>query len=339
MARGDLDLAIARMTFLKASERVFLSRSLDRAEDLSLLSVSDLERMLRRPLGPRAASPASFLAAAAGDREACARRGISHVAYGEAAYPPLLREIADPPTVLFYRGVLSDPEKPLAAVVGTRLPSAEGARAAYEFGRDFGRSGIAVVSGLARGVDAMAHRGNADAGAPTVAVLGNGLDSVYPASNRELARRIIEGGGALLSEYLPGTAALKHHFPARNRIIAGLCRGMVVVEAPAKSGALISADFALDQGRDLWVASACLSSGADAGCRALVSDGARIARSAFEAVSEWGLPVPETDRRAGGRPAPLSARSFALRAAKALDLEFHFGSDSPQADPATLGVR
>lgn len=335
MARGDLDLAIARMSFLKASERVVLAKALDRAEDLSVLSPADLERLVGRPLAARGWDPVTLLAAAAGDREACARRGISFVVYGDASYPPLLRETADPPAVLFFRGALSDPEKPLAAVVGTRSPSAEGARAAYEFGRDFGRSGVAVVSGLARGIDALAHRGNVDAGAPTVAVLGCGLDAVYPASNRDLARRILESGGALLSEYPPGTAPLKHHFPARNRIIAGLCRSLVVIEAPAKSGALISAEFAYEQGRDLYAASACLGSAAAAGCRALVSDGALVARNAFEVVSDWGLPTP---RETAERPR-LSARSFGLRAAEALEFEFQIGPDSPQAGRAALGVR
>lgn len=335
MPRGDLDLAVARMSFLKASERIVLCGALDRESDLAALSFIDLERLVARPLRAASWNPASLLENAARDREACARRRISFVAYGDERYPPLLREIPDPPTVLFFRGALPDPERPFAAVVGTRAPSAEGSRAAYEFGRDFARAGIPVVSGLARGVDSMAHRGNLDGGAPTFAVLGCGLDAVYPAGNRDLARRIVESGGALAGEYPPGTAALKHHFPARNRIIAGLCRSLVVVEAPERSGALISADFALDQGRDLWVAAACLPSAYAAGCRALARDGARTARSAFDIAADWGLSVPRAQIVFSE---PSTGPSFGGRAARSLEFEFNIGPDAQEADRAALGV-
>ena len=337
MSRGDLDLAIARIACLKAGERAALARALDGADDLSVLSIPALERLIGRPFPGAEWNPASLLAAAAQDRSSAERRGISFVPYVSAQYPPLLRELPDPPTVLFYRGSLPDPEKPLVAVVGTREPSAEGARRAYAFGREFGRCGLAVVSGLARGIDSMAHRGNVEAGAPTVAVLGSGLDAVSPPSNRNLARRIVETGGALVSEYPPGTPPLKHHFPARNRIIAGLGRALLVVEAPARSGALISADFALDQGRDLWVAAPCLDSPVAEGCRNLARDGARIARDAFDVVSDWGLPVPGA---AGVRPAgELNALAYGLRAARAIELEFDYGPESSKTKSTALGVR
>jgi DNA processing protein len=201
----------------------------------------------------------------------------------------LLRELHDPPTVLFYRGTLPDPELPMAAVVGTREPTGIGLAQAFEFGRSFARSGIPVVSGLARGIDALAHRGALDGGGSTIAVLGSGLDEVYPASNRLLARRIVESGGVLMSEYPPGTAPQKWHFPARNRIIAGLARATVVVEAPDSSGALITAQFALDLGRDLWVGTSCVSSPVGGGGRALAEQGARHARDAREIIEDWGF--------------------------------------------------
>lgn len=337
MSRGDLDLAIARIACLKAGERALLAQSLDREGDLSVLSVSDVERLIGRPFPGASWDPGSLLAAAARDRAAAARWGISFEPFVSVRYPPLLRELPDPPTVLFYRGALPDPEKPLVAVVGTREPSAEGMRQAYDFGRDFGRCGAALVSGLARGIDGMAHRGNVDAGAPTIAVLGSGLDTVSPPSNRNLARRIVESGGALVGEYPPGTPPLKHHFPARNRIIAGLARSLVVVEAPVRSGALISADFALDQGRDLWVVSACLGSHAAEGCRNLARDGARIALSAMDVVRDWGAFVPA---ESAARPASgQNASEYGIRAARALEFELKFEPESSKASPATLGVR
>jgi DNA processing protein len=221
---------------------------------------------------------------------------------------------------LFFRGVLPNPEKPLAAVVGTRSPSSAGAKQAYEFGRDFGESGISVVSGLARGIDAMAHKGAVRTSSPTIAVLGSGPDEVFPKSNRDLARRLVEAGGALVSEYPPGTPPLKHHFPARNRIISGLARAVVVVEAPEKSGALITADFALDQGRELWVGSAGLTSAMGWGCRKLASEGARIAPGANAVISDWGYGTPSKKSADNA----LDPRSFGIRCARELELELGF---------------
>jgi DNA processing protein len=160
---------------------------------------------------------------------------------------------------------------------------------AFEMGRDFARAGVPVVSGLALGIDAFSHRGNLEGGGATVAVLGSGLDMVYPASNRGLARRILEQGGALLSEYPPGTRPAKWNFPARNRIIACLARAVVIVEAPEKSGALITADFALQMGRDLFVASAGTASVKGGGTRSLAEDGAKVVSGAGSILRDWGL--------------------------------------------------
>jgi DNA processing protein len=134
----------------------------------------------------------------------------------------------------------------------------------------------------------MAHRGNIEGGAPTVAVLGSGLDYVYPTSNRGLARRILEAGGCLMSEYPPGTEPRKWNFPARNRIISALARGVLIVEAPERSGALITAGFALEQGRDLWVASSGFNSPLGKGTARLAEDGARVISSARDILVEWG---------------------------------------------------
>jgi DNA processing protein len=189
---------------------------------------------------------------------------------------------------------------PLVAVVGTRKPSAQASAQAFEIARGLGYNGISVVSGLAIGIDSMAHRGNIEGGAPTIAVLGSGLDEVYPSSNRQLARRVLETGGVLLSEYLPGTGPRKWNFPARNRIISGLSRGVVIVEAPQKSGALITARFSLEQNRELWVASAGVKEGGVADRRGtvkLASEGAQIIFSASDILSAWNIAerVPERE--------------------------------------------
>ncbi len=292
MARPDVYLAVARVPFLKARERILLAEALGGARDLCRLAAGDVESIIERSLAGKSWEPAEYLAMAERDAYLASRGGISFASYGAGNFPPLLRELIDPPAVLFFRGSLPDPERPLVAVVGTRDPSSEGARQSYEFGRDFGRCGIAVVSGLARGIDAMAHRGNVEAFAPSIGVLGSGLDQVFPSSNRTLARRMIDSGGALVGEYPPGEPPRKWNFPARNRIIAGLARSVVVIEAPAKSGALITADFALEQGRDLWVGSSGSTSRLGEGTLRLATEGASVAEDAYAIVKDWGFPIP-----------------------------------------------
>jgi DNA processing protein len=207
----------------------------------------------------------------------------------------------DPPLVIFYRGELPNPEKSLLGMVGTRRPSPEASTQAYAIACSLGQAGVSVVSGLALGVDAMAHRGNLSGGAAGYAVLGSGVDEVYPSSNRPLAKRILDSGGALISEYPPGTRPAKWHFPARNRIISALSRAVIIVEAPQKSGALITAAFALEQGRDLWVASSGLqeyqfSSLQDKmGTIKLASDGADIIYSACDVLERWNIDFTDYD--------------------------------------------
>ncbi|HUJ76946.1 MAG TPA: DNA-processing protein DprA, partial [bacterium] len=163
-------------------------------------------------------------------------------------------------------------------------------RAAFRLGAELGRAGVGVVSGLARGIDREAHDGCLQAAGRTVAVLGNGIDQVYPPSSRPSAMAILSRGGAILSEYPPGVPPLQYHFPARNRIISGLCRGVVVVQAPEKSGALITAEHALQEGRDLFVHRAGLAGSAGAGSRRLAEAGAVVIQAGAEILGEWGIP-------------------------------------------------
>jgi DNA processing protein len=287
--RGLLDLMIIHIPGISPAEKARLCRKFDREEDFSLLSKGDIEEILKRRQGREFWTMDELRARAEKDEVCCRRLNIGMVSLAGGGYPPLLREIYDPPVLLFYRGSLPDGGQGLAAVVGTRRPSSAAAAQAYRLGKEFGLFGVPVVSGLALGIDALAHRGNIEAGAPGVAVLGSGPDQVYPLSNRGLARRILSGGGALVSEYPPGTEVRKWNFPARNRIISGLARLIVIVEAPAVSGSLITASFALEQGRDLLVAQAGVSSARGQGTARLAEDGAGVIGSAWEVLQEWGL--------------------------------------------------
>ena len=294
-----MDLMICRIPELKGRERIELQKRFDREEDFSLLSVRGLEEILGRAFKDPSWTMSQIRCLAEKDADAARKKGICQVSWREKAYPPLLREIYDPPAILFYLGVLPNPEKPLVAVVGTRKPSSAAAARAFELGRELAEAGIPVVSGLALGIDAMAHRGNIEGKAPTVAILGCGVDQVYPSSNRNLARRILETGGAIISEYPVGTGPYKGNFPARNRIISALARGTLIVEAPEKSGALITARFALDQDRDLWLDKAGLTSKRGKGMARLAEDGAVVISSVRDILAEWNLASP--DDKEGGR--------------------------------------
>ncbi len=200
--------------------------------------------------------------------------GFSVIRRRDRNFPALLGAIYDPPARLYVRG--SRPEllaRPCVAVVGARSCSGYGAQVARSLGRELAGAGLVVVSGLARGVDGEAHRGALDVGGPTVAVLGCGIDRDYPRSHADLARRIA-ADGLVVSEYEPGIEPAPWRFPARNRIVAGLCLAVVVVEARERSGALITADFALDEGREVFAVPGEITSSLSAGSNALLNLGA-----------------------------------------------------------------
>ncbi|MDR0718840.1 MAG: DNA-processing protein DprA [Treponema sp.] len=320
MARAIItDLIISRIPGIKGGDAKKLCLKFENPDDFLLYSKKDLEFFLRHALG--AFSWDEVFALAEKDGEAARKQGIKLASLRDEEYPALLREIYDPPAVIFYRGLLPNQEKPLAAIVGTRKPSSGAAAQAYALGRDLGRMGIGVASGLALGIDSMAQRGNIEGGGAAAAVLGSGPDMIYPASNRPLARRILQGGGVVLSEYPPGTVPQKWHFPARNRIISALARGCVIVEAPAKSGALITAGFVLEQGRDIWIASSGLSAVYGEGTSRLAEEGAKVISSAREIAEEWNLtPSGETAEKEvpAESGADFPAASFAEKLAAKL---------------------
>ena len=287
-SRDLVSLMLFRIPGLRTAERSRLSMKFSSIAELAGFSKKDIEALIQRSISENWTMD-EVRALAEKDYITAERQGIGMVTLNDIEYPPLVREIYDPPAILFYRGILPNPEKPLAAMVGTRQPTPAAASCAYRLGRDLGSYGIPVVSGLALGIDAFSHRGNVDAGAPAIAVLGSGLDQIYPSSNRPLAGRIIDNGGVLISEYPPEMGPRKWHFPARNRIISALARGTIIVEAPEKSGALITADFAIEQGRDLWVTMDGVRSYRGKGTAALAAEGAKVIDSAREILAEWGL--------------------------------------------------
>ena len=174
---------------------------------------------------------------------------------------------------------------PALAIVGSRNPTDGGARNAFDFARHLAKCGFCIVSGLAQGIDAAAHRGALDAGAVTVAILGNGIDSIYPPSNRELAEEIIKKG-AVVSEYPPGTPPMRPYFPQRNRLISGLSLGTLVVEAARRSGSLITARLSSEQGREVFALPGSIHNPLARGCHALLRDGAKLVESADDILAE-----------------------------------------------------
>jgi DNA processing protein len=302
----ELAVAVSHLSFLHAREKRRLYRALPGLDALSRLSRDDIADIIGRRLYTRAWNPAEVRRRALRGVAFMRARRIDLLFFGDAAYPPWLAEIYDPPFVLFVTGAPLSVTRPMLSVVGTRTPTHEGRMAARTLGAGAARAAIPLVSGLARGIDAEAHRGAVEAAGRSVAVLGCGIDTVYPAQNRMLARSLLEAGGTIVSEYPPGTPPRQYNFPERNRIISGLSRGVVVVEAPERSGALITADYALEQGRDLFVHRVAESSPRAAGARSLVADGASLAGGIEEIVAAWELGGP-ADGMAVSRAAASAA--------------------------------
>ena len=240
----------------EASEQALYAVKLDRRSRRNLLQVRhevDLDALVRR----------------------VERAGVHVLTWDSADYPALLRTIPDAPPVLFVRGEITPADEWAVAVVGTRKATVYGREVARRLAGDLAHNGVTVVSGLARGVDSVAHKATLEAGGRTIAVLGSGVDYIYPAEHRQLAEAIVENG-ALVSDFPLGTRPEASNFPARNRIISGLSLGTIVIEAGLRSGALITADFALDQGREVFAVPGSILSPASAGCNRLLRDGAHV---------------------------------------------------------------
>lgn len=216
----------------------------------------------------------------------------------DAVYPKLLRHIFDPPVCLFYRGSTECLEQTAVAMVGTRRPTVYGTTVADRFAREFAQAGACVVSGMAKGIDTAAHKGALEGGGPTIAVFGCGVDVIYPTENKKLAARIAEHG-LILSEFAPGSPAYPQNFPIRNRIVAGLCSGVVVVEGKEFSGSAITARLALDQGREVFAVPGPITSAMSFGPNTLIKQGAQPALSAEDVL--MNLPLAARQGLVAGR--------------------------------------
>jgi len=251
------------------------------------------------------------------------KKGICAVSRLHPAYPTPLQDIFLPPPVLYIRGRMPAPVEHAIAVVGSRRPTRYGLDAAFMLGRDFSLAGVTVVSGLARGIDARAHAGALEADGPVIGVLGCGVDVVYPKEHAKLFEQVMERG-CLLSEYVPGTRPLPGNFPMRNRIMSGLCQATVVVEAGVKSGALITADHALAQGRDVYAVPGSIFSPACEGSNRLLLEGATPLLSASDIVLVygWGRQAGISGMKLPDPPAdPLQKRVYDLLVDEPLSFE------------------
>ena len=280
-----------------------------------------------------------LLERAQAERIRAAGRGIQVLAWNDPFMPAQLLAISDIPPVLWYRGSLDCLKQPAVAIVGSRAASSVALETARRLATDLAARGITVVSGLARGVDSSAHRGALDTGR-TIAVLGSGVDRIYPSEHTDLAERITENG-LVISEYPPGTVPLPFRFPMRNRLISGLSRAVVVIEASDKSGSLITAACAAEQGRDVMAVPGNVLSGRNRGGHALIRDGAKIVECADDIVAELGLaPVAQFGARAeasdtGSRSSgdPLLHRMEAACAYDLDELARACGLDAPRLLP------
>ena len=225
-----------------------------------------------------------------GEIEELERAGVKVVNWHHSMYPSRLKEISDPPPVLYLRGEILPEDERSVAIVGTRKATAYGREAATTLTRDLARSGVTIVSGLARGIDAIAHRVALDTGGRTVAVFGNGLDIIYPSEHARLAHDI-EKAGALVSEYPLGTRPKANHFPLRNRLISGMTLGTLVVEAPKDSGALWTVRHALEQNREVFCVPGSIFSPVSRGTNALIQEGAKLVLNYKDVLEELNLTV------------------------------------------------
>ena len=232
------------------------------------------------------------------------RYGASIVTPADASYPKALLAVRGHPLALYAMGDISALSKSAIAIVGTRRPTAYGLSIAHNLSADLAADGWAIVSGLALGIDAEAHMGALDAGGVTIGVLGSALDRFYPEENKILGRRIVDRGGAVISEFPFGRGPDQQTFPQRNHVVAGLCAGVIAVEAPYKSGTLITAGLAADMGRTVMAVPGRIDSPASAGCHALIRQGARLVCSAKDVAYEMGELMPAAGPGRGGAENP-----------------------------------
>ena len=232
--------------------------------------------------------------------------GHALLAWDDPAYPQALLTIIDPPPILYCIGDSSFLSRPALAIVGSRNATPQGRENAHAFAAALSAAGLTIVSGLAQGIDAAAHRGGLEARGGSVAVMGTGIDRIYPAGNKDLARQLADRG-ALLSQFALGTAPLPGNFPRRNRVLSGLSLGVLVVEAAPASGSLITARFAIEQDREVFAIPGSIHSPFSKGCHRLIKDGAKLVETAQDVLEELGIVASSDTAAAKGKPLQGSA--------------------------------
>lgn len=270
--------------------------------DAEELYFAESEKLEELPADVRKALSDKDLSAAEKVLRTCTRKNIRILTCADAQYPRRLLNIPDPPIVLYYTGYLPDWEaQPIITIVGTRKASPYGISTAKKFARQIAACGGLVISGCASGIDGAAMQGALDIGATTVGVLGNGVDVVYPRTNRGLYAKVVKGG-CLISEYEPGSKPERWHFPQRNRILSGIANGVLVIEAPERSGALITARCALEQGRDVFSVPGNIDAPTCVGSNELLQEGAITALCGWDVMKEYEADYPDV---VGNRKVPL----------------------------------
>jgi DNA processing protein len=279
----DVCIAYALLPFLTPSRIRFLREHFDPLSDIQRAPASLIQGLLS--IDAAQAETVKNPLRLAEIREQVGSLAANAVAIVDAEYPPLLREIIDPPFALFYRGDLSLLQKPMVAIVGSRRASAYGMNAAAHLARQLASAGVVVVSGLARGIDASAHQAALDSHSATIAILGTGIDIIYPRSHAKLTRAIA-ANGLMMTEFPPGTPPLAGNFPVRNRVISGITLGTVIVEATGRSGSLITARMAAEQGREVFAVPGSIFAAATEGPHRLIQYGAKLVHDAADILDE-----------------------------------------------------
>lgn len=311
---------LQRMSFLSVKEKSLFIELFSDADQVLRLTLADIRSLIGRRFTKQPTwSADEVLKGAERDLGYCEETEVRLLCIRDKDFPGCLREIYDPPFLLFVRGTLPTAGISAAAVVGTRKPTGAALRATFNLCLELGFAGVPVVSGLARGIDTAAHKGCVDAGCPTIAVLGTGIDTIYPRENRGLAGKILSNG-AIVSEYPPGTPALAYNFPKRNRLISGLAAVVVIAQAPEKSGALITADYALDQGREVVVLEDGLTGFEGLGTFKLAEDGAAVIGRPGELLELLGIAGGMQSR---GHEEPVSEGDPGIALAKNLEDELY----------------
>lgn len=298
------------ISVLSTDEKLKLLEKVSSVDDFLSLSHSDIELIIGRKIPKARIDVSSVVSRAEKEEKILALKNISWIDIMDDRYPFYLKNSFNPPFLLFFVGNFDFSGDFCVSVVGTRHPTLSASRVAYAFSRDIVLQKGIVVSGLANGIDTSAHKGAVDADGRTIAVLGSGLDNIYPVTNRRLAQRIVEKGGAIVSEYVPGAEARKFHFPERNRIIACLSRGTIVVEAPLKSGALITAEHAMEEGRDVFVPLCVPKTKNSEGAYFLLEQGASGIKSVYDIMNDWGIDINSKNKNADKKEAKSDSQNF-----------------------------